>query len=517
MRTKNSIKNIITGIMLQVIVLILGFISRKVFIDYLGVELLGINGLLTNILSMLGLVELGIGTAIYYSLYRPIAEKDYGQVSAIMRLYSNVYKYIGIIIAVLGIMLIPMLKYIINTSVNIRYVKIIFIIFLLDSVISYFLSYRRNIFSADQKEYILNKIGVVFSSIISVLQIIIIIFTKNYIFYLFIKILMIVIQNLIIYYLTNRYYPYLRSKKSEVLKEEIKQELIKNVKALIVVKISVYCVMGTDNILISIFTGVATVGIYSNYLLLINTINLLIQQIFSSIRASFGNFLIEKNKKQAHEVFEVIYFINFWISTVCATALFILINPFITLWLGENMLLSMSIVAVIVFNFYSISMTNSIEIVRSAAGMYSPYPFFKYWSLIEGVINLIISVILAGIFEMGIMGILLGTTVSTFITVYILPWNVYKYVFEISSKQYYKKHFIYNIFSIALVSLTYFISNIINIDNELISFIIKISFCFVIPNIIMLIVFCRTKEFIYLIKKFRIIDKIKKYIKFKGE
>lgn len=512
MRTKNSIKNIITGILQQGVVLILGFISRKIFVSYLGVELLGINGLLSNILSMLGLVELGIGTAIYYSLYRPIAEEDYGQINAIMKLYSRVYKYIGAIVGILGIILIPLLKYIVNTDINMKYVNIVFIVFLVDSVISYFLAYRRNIFSADQKDYVLNKIGVIFSILTSVLQITIIIFTQNYILYLIIKILIVFIQNLIIYYLTNKYYPYLRNNKSEPLKPEIKYELIKNVKALIIMKMAVYCVTGTDNILISIFVGVTTVGIYSNYALLINTVNSLIQQIFSGIRASFGNFLIKKTTEQGHEIFEILYFVNFWISTLCATLLFVLINPFITIWLGKNMLLPIEVVAIIVFNFYFISMTNSIEIVRSAAGMYSPYPFFKYWAFIEGIINLIASVILVGILKYGIIGIFLGTTLSSFITVYVLPWNVYKYVFKMDSKKYYIKHFLYMISSLLIVSITYFITNIINLDNIILIFIIKAVCCLLIPNVILIITFKNNKEFTYLVNKFKIIDKIKKHM-----
>lgn len=501
MRTINSIKNISTGILLQLIVVILGFISRKIFINTLGIQLLGINGLLTNILSMLGLVELGIGTAIYYSLYRPLAEKNKGQISAIMNLYGRMYRYIGILVILLGLIILPFLQYVINTDIQMSYVRVIFIIFLLDSSISYFLAYRRNIFSADQKDHILNKISIIFSVITSISQIVIILITRNYLIYLLVKIVLVFIQNIYIYIKSNKEYPYLKIK-NEKIDESIRKEIIKNIKALCVVKLSVYCVLGTDNILLSIFSGVGIVGLYSNYYLIIGTVTRIIQQVFIGIKASFGNFLIRKTKEEVNEIFNVFHFTNFWIASFSATALIVLINPFISLWIGEEMTLPINLVIVIIFNFYNQIMTNAIEVVRDSAGLYSPYPFFKYWALIEGILNLIISILLAKVLKMGAIGIFLGTSISTCITVYVLPWNVYKYVFKISSVKYYINHFVYMGLAFMISISTYYLANLITLDHFILEFLYKMIISIVLPNIVIILLFYRSKQFKYLYKKF---------------
>lgn len=516
MRANNSIKNIVTGIFSQIITIVLGFASRKVFISIMGIELLGVNGLLTNILSMLSLVELGIGSAIYYSLYKPLAQKDYGQVHATMSLYSKLYKYIGVAVAIIGLAIMPFLKGVAKTDITISYVNMIYLIFLADSVISYFLAYRRNILSADQKSYEINKLSTVFSVILTLLQIIIIITTKNYLLFLLVKLVLAFTQNVIIYFKTNNMYPYIKGKSIEKLNPEVKKEIIKNAKALFIVNVSVYCVFGTDNILLSAFAGVSVVGLYSNYYLLINTVNGLIGQIFNGIKASFGNFLVEKSIDDTHNLFNVLYFINFWITTFCAVSLVVLLNPFIEIWLGKEMLFPMVVVCIIVFNFYSRSMTNAIETVRNGAGLYSPYPFFKYWALVEGIVNLVISIVLAGPLKLGILGIFLGTSISTFITVYVLPWNVYKYVFKMSSKGYYIKHFIYTGASALLTLLTYLISEIFVGNNSFINFSIKMICCIVIPNIVIALLFKNSEEFKYLCDRFNLKTVLKKFRLVKG-
>ncbi|GKX67458.1 lipopolysaccharide biosynthesis protein [Inconstantimicrobium mannanitabidum] len=503
-RTDYVVKNIATGVIMQVVIILLGFVSRKIFIQYIGIEYLGINGLLTNILSMLSLVDLGIGSAIYYSLYKPLAERNYNQVKAIMNLYSKLYKFIGILVAVLGLMLLPFLKYIMKTDISSTYVNTVYIVFLMDSVLSYFLAYRSNILSADQKGYILNNISTVFTVITTLAQISIVFFTRNYILFLVVKLVLGVIKNIFIYVITNKKYSYLMDKNKPLLKAKTKREIIKNAKALFIVNISTYFVFGTDNILLSTFVGVAAVGLYSNYLLLINTVNTLIGQIFQGIKASFGNFMVQKNLKEANEIFEILYFINFWISTFCAISLFILLNPFIELWLGKGMLFNIITVAILVFNFYFRGMTNAIEVVRNAAGLYNPYPFFKFWSLTEGVLNLILAMIFSGLFKMGMVGIFLATSVSTCITAYVLPWNVYKYVFKMSSRRYYIKHIVYMFSTLVIASITYFISSLVTTDNHLSLFMVKMVACVFVPNSLIVLFFRSSKEFKYLMNKFNV-------------
>ena len=503
MRTSSALKNIYTGIMLQFISIILGIISRKIFLDKLGVELLGINGVITNLISMLGLMELGIGIAISYSLYKPLAEKNNNQIKAIMNLYSKLYRYIALVIAILGLLLMPFLGFIIKSDFSGRFINLIYFIFLTDAVVTYFLAYRRTILLADQKNYMLNRITMIFSIFLTIIQIIILVVSQNYILFLLAKLILGFGQNFIIYKITNKEYPYLKESSKPVLDLSIKGDLIKNIKALLIANISVYVIHGTDNLLLAIFTNVTVVGLYSNYTLLINAVKGLISQVFLGITAGFGNLLVyEKNLEEGHKIFNVIYFLNFWISTFCTVSLAVLSNSFIEIWIGKSMLLPIAAVAIIIFNFYSETMRSAIELVKSAAGLYSPYPFFKYWIVVEAAVNLVLSIILAGPLGLGMVGVFLGTAISTIIATYVLPWNVYKYVFKQSSKVFYLKYLLYTLISFSITIAMYYFMNLIYFNNIYISFIFKIFICLTIPNVIIIIMFYRSSELKYLSKKF---------------
>lgn len=498
MRKKVSFLNIVSGMISQFILILLGLISRKIFVNILGLELLGINGLFSNIISMLSLAELGIGGAIYYSLYKPLANKDHEQVMATMQLYSKLYKYIALAVGIIGLSLIPFLHVIIKENVDNTYLISIYICFLIDSVLSYILVYKKNIFSADQKSYILNIVNTLFYIIISIIQIVIIITTHNFILYLIVKIILGFACNIIFYLLANKMYPYLKVKEVVKLNPKDKAEIIKNAKALFIGSVAAYCVFGTDNILISIFVSITAVGLYSNYILIINIITNVVGQVFNGIRASFGNFLIKESLDKYYDLFNIIYFLSFWITSFCSVCLIVLLNPFISLWIGKNALFPFYIVLIMVVNFYLRSMTSAIETVRNSAGLYSPYPFFKYWSLLEGIINLLFGIILAGFFKTGVMGILLATTISTASLIFVMPWNVYKYVFKRSIKPYCKKFFIYLLSSIFITGITLSCCSLITINNAIFVLFIRGVICLFVPNIIIILLFHKTSEFQYI-------------------
>lgn len=498
MRLRSSFFNIVTGIGSQIILLFLGFFTRKVFVNIMGLEILGINGLFTSIISMLSLAELGVGGALYYSLYKPLATQDHAQVRAIMQLYSKLYKYIALAVAIIGIMLLPFLNLIVTGNVDHAYVQIVYLVFLADSILSYLLAYKKNIISADQKSYVINTVQTAFSIVLQILQVIVIVTTQSYVLFLLIKVVLGVSANLYFYYRSIKMYPYLSDKEKVILNPDTKAEIIKNAKALFVVQIAGYFVFGTDNILISTFVSIKMVGIYSNYLLIIGGINSLIGQVFGGIRASAGNFLVKESLEDSHKIFHVIYFVNFWITSFCTVCSLVLLNPFISLWLGKEALMAQGAVAIIVANFYFRSMTLSIETFRHSAGLYSPYPFFKYWALLEGVINLVLGLLLVSFFGMGIIGIVIATTISTQLTVFVLPWNVYKYVFKMSSRTYYKKYLIYFMSTITVLTTTLLLCDLISFRNDYIAFVGKWIICLVVTNIFIVGVFYRTNEFQYI-------------------
>ena len=498
MRTKNSLLNMLTGVVSQIILIILGLVSRKIFINIMGLELLGVNGLFTNIISMLSLAELGIGGAIYYTLYKPLAQEDYPQVRATMQLYGKLYKYIAVAVACIGIALIPFLHLIIKENIDSFYLISIYVCFLTDAVLSYMLAYKKNIICADQKSYIINTVQSGFSILLSITQIVILITTQSFIIYLIAKILFGFSSNLIFHLIANKMYPYLKDKEKIKLNEQAKAELIKNAKALFIVSIATYCIIGTDNILISIFVNVTAVGIYSNYVLIINIINMLINQVFNGLKASLGNLLVKKSIDESYSIFNILYFANFWIISFSSVSLIVLINPFISTWIGDNALFPFYIPIAMVINFYLRLMLLSIETIRAGAGLYSPYPFFKFWALIEGILNLILGVILLSVFHMGIVGVMIATTISTQLAIITVPSTVYKYVFKKPCMEFYKKYFTYLCFTILITAITLWSCSFVNISVNLLELVLKGLICIVLPNGMIVAMYHKTNEFQYI-------------------
>ena len=353
-RKKMAVMNVFSAIMYYVANSIIGFINRKVFTVYLGSELLGLNGLVVSVISMLSLLELGVASSIGYSLYKPLEEKNYGEVKAIMQLFSRLYRYIGIAVAVIGLVLIPFLPFFVRTTIDQNYVIAVYLIFLLDAVLSYFMAYRRTIIVSAQKDYI-NKNADTFLYIVTgILQIIIICVWKSYIASLIVKLIFTVLNNLYLYIKAGKMFPYLNDKNLHgEIEKEVKDKIVYNVKALFVIKIASYCVVGTDNILLSAFADLTAVAIYSGYTLIIGIINNLFNRSFGYITANIGNYLIGHNKEEIYQFYNKLNFLNYLITSYTSIALLVLLNEFIgKVWLGEDYVFPMAAVAVLVFNNY---------------------------------------------------------------------------------------------------------------------------------------------------------------------
>ncbi len=493
MRVKNSLRNISVNIVSQIIIVILGFISRKVFLNNLGTEYLGINGLFTNILSMLGLVESGIGVSIVYNLYKPLSENDEKKVISLVQLYKKTYAILAVIVLVLSLIIYPLALKLMNDSESISYITIIYFIFVIRNIISYLYAHKWSLINADQKGYVLARINIVFNVITLLMRIIILNVTKSYILYLLIEILILIFQNIFNGNIVDKRYPYIKSNKKYDVDIETKNNIVKNVKALFLHNIGSYCVLGTDNILISAFVSVATVGVYSNYTMIIGQLGSLVYPILGGISASVGNLIATESHIKSYKVFKVSYLINFWIYSFCTVFLFNLMEPFIEWWLGDGLLLNKSTFIVILVNFYIMGMRLSIMTFKTKAGLFIQD---KYMPLLEAIINLGLSIILAKKF--GLIGIFLGTTISTLSIVF---WNaprlVYKNVFNVSVKNYFVKYIEYIIITLIGGTFTTYICNFINNGNFL-SLILKGSVCVIIYNLILVLIFFKTEEFQYL-------------------
>ena len=313
MRIEHSIKNISMSIISQVVIILLGFISRKIFINSLGSEYLGINGLLTNVLSAMVLIEGGIGISIVYNLYKPLAEDDRPKIIALIKLYKKAYFVLAIIMLCISYSLYPFLNKLMKTDSDIPGLGIVYFLFVMKSVCSYLYAYKWAIINSDQRGYHLAKNNLIFQVISMISKIIILLISKSYILYLIIEFIIFIIQNNVNSRLVDKLYPYLKTKENYTIDYETKNSIKKNVKAMFIQNIGSYAIHSTDNIIISSIINVSVVGIYSNYTMIIGQLSSLVSSIIGGISNSVGNLIATESTEKVYSVFKISYFISFWV------------------------------------------------------------------------------------------------------------------------------------------------------------------------------------------------------------
>ena len=492
-RTRNSLKNIKYAVIGQAVALFISFIARMVFVKTLGSEYLGINGLFTNILSILSFAELGVGAAIVYSLYKPLAEKNVPKVKALMKLYKWAYITIGSIIALIGMTITPFLSLIIKDMPDIPHIDLIYLMFVANSAISYFFIYKRSLIIADQKRYIATFYRYGFFVVLNIFQIIVLLVTKNYIIFLILQILFTIVENLAISRKADSIYPFIREKTTEPLDAETKHTIGKNIRAMMGHKFGGIVVNGTDSLLISKLFGVIAVGLYSNYLLILSALNTIIAMAFQAVTASIGNLGATETEEKSLNIFKCLDLIGFWIYGLVSICLLNLLNPFIEIWIGEQYLFPSYIVLIIIINFYLTGM-RSVLTFRDALGLFW---HDRYKPFFESVIKIIVSILLAR--ELGIAGVFIGTIISTLTTCFwIEPYILFKYGLKSSIVPYLKRYFINSLILLLTGLVIWLLLSFINSDNIL-GFIYKTLVCLIVPNIIFLLFFWKTSELKYLL------------------
>lgn len=495
MRSKNSIINTIVAIIMNFINILISFFAQTIFIKTLGIEYNGINGLFLNIVSMLSIIELGIGSAIVYNLYKPIAENDKEKIKSLMQFYKKSYHIIAIIIFALGVCIIPLLNNIVG-EVNINEdIKFIFFLFILDATFSYLLSYKRSILYANEKTYIVNIVHIGYLVLLNALQIVFLISTKNYIIYLILKIIFRVLENIIITYLANKKYPYIKEKNVEVITDDIKNNIVEKVKGLLFHKIGSFIVLGTDNIIISKFLGINVVGLYTNYNMIINALNQVMSQIYAAITASIGNLLVENNSDKSYFTYKKLMFFNYICSSFCAVVFCCLANPFVKVWLGKEFLISFVTVVILSLNFYMQSMRKTVNAFKEAAGVFYED---RMVPLIESIVNIIASIIFVNIF--GLNGVFIGTIISTLVVyIYSYPKYVYIPIFKKKKTQFLKENLYYFVMLLVEGSICIFIVQNIIINNLFLEIILKLIISSIIMLLMDFLLFRKSEEYQYFI------------------
>lgn len=473
------------------------FIVRTVFIRCLSSDYLGINGLYSSILSMLSLVELGFGTAMVYSMYQPLAEKDYHKLKLLMQLYKKVYTIVGTVILIIGLCLIPFLDYLIKDPPNIDGLTFYYVLFLLNTVVTYwFFAYRSSLLQADQKAYVISNYNSIFNLIKSGLQIVFLVCFHNYTVYLLTQILCTIGQNIALAVKVNRSYPVfgIKEKDDEKLPKEETTRIFKDVKALMLSRVSHVVLNSTDNIIISAMIGISWVGLLSNFNMVVEAVTGVLTQITSAIQASLGNFFAKEDREAGYVLFCRVDFMNYWLYGFSMIALITLLNPFITLWIGEEYTLSEGTVVALGINFFVAGFMNTLWTFRSTLGLFTQG---QWRPIIVATLNIIFSIGLGSIW--GVTGVLAATSISrACVNLWYDPWLIHRDGFQKSVKPFFGRYvgrlMLLLIMGIGMKMLSWILfSGGIGYLN----FIIVMILVAVIPNMILLLIYHRSDEFVY--------------------
>ncbi len=495
-RIKNTKRNIISSVFLQMAKILLVFLNRIIFAKILGPSYLGINGLFSTVLGLLSLADLGISTAMMYSLYKPLSDNNEELITKYINYFRKIFNIIAFSILLLGLGLIPFLKYLVNLPEEIPHIYLYYILILINTVSTYLFVYKTTLLSADQKMYIINRYDTIFQFVLFILQIIALLITKSFAIYLIANIICTFLSNVFKVSKTKTLYPYLDKYKSSNLSNQDKKELYKNVFSLFFYRVGSIIQGNTDNILISIFVGTIVVGYYSNYNAIISAVVTFLTLVFTAVKASVGNYVNTKNKKEQLIMFERLEKYNFWLVGFCSVCLIILIPDFILICFGKNYLLSTSLLIWAVLNFYTSNIRQTMWAYRETTNLFVKT---KFITIITSIINVFSSII--GGYFWGITGIVAATVISRMIYAWWRePLILYNDYFEISSKSYFVNYIGRLILLTIITIITYLSCYYVNSFNIYINFIIKMIICCVVPIIIFFIVYRKSEDFDYLIK-----------------
>ena len=490
MKTKYTFYNAVSSLLYYLATIFLGILNRKAIIALLGIEYQGINGLFGNILSMLSIAELGIGTAIVYHLYKPIKEQDVVSIRLLMKFYRKCYFFIAIIISILGTMFVPFLGYIVKGYSLPYKLGTLYMWFLLDAVCSYAFSYRRSIFMVDQKNYVVVGCDLLYQFLVKLGQIAILYLTHNFILYLLVMVVCRILDNLLIYVVSNRMYPFLKDHASGNISSEILSDIKRKVKGAFFHKIGSFIVLGTDNILISKFLGLAVVGIYSNYYLIINSISSICTQILTAATASVGHLLRDGDCDKSYTVFMELQILNIGLINCAAAGIYNVATPLISLIFGEKYIVGEGTLLILTLNFCVQGMRTVYGVFKETSGILYEDRFIP---LIESAINFTSSVILLQYW--GLSGVFMGTILSSLILYsYTYPILVYRTVLKRTLPDYFRECVWFGMTFLSNIVLTKFVCSQISWENPLLQVLSNILITVVISIIVFFVLYARWKK-----------------------
>ena len=482
-RVRMSQMNFASSIVTRLVTMVTSFVSRTVFVKTLGAEYLGLGGLFGNIFSVISLCELGLGAAIAQSLYKPLAIGDDRKTAAVVAYYSRCTRIIAVITLLLSLCAFPFLGNIIKSEIDAGEIRAAFLMFSLHTVVSYLLLPKRTLIVCDQKMYVTSAFRSVFSVIALFSQIVALEMTGSYLVYLAIRIVVIVAEDVAVNIYADKNYSCLGN--VSYVDREYKKSIFSNVRALMWHKMGGTLSRSTDSLLLTLFVGLAGMGKYSNYALVIGTVGSFFDAAVGAVSASVGNLGAGDRGKKSEWIMRKMYFINFWLVTSGACVLICCVNPVVRLWLGEEMCFSNTECAVIVASFFASCIRDPVQIFLNTYGLFRQSRFIP---VLRAAANLVLSVILVK--KIGVAGVFLGTVLSTLLVPMPLEVAVlYKYGFSMSPREFVKKELLPYLFFSPLCGAACFALTI-KIPVSATGVAVRVAVSLIVSNCLMYLCFC---------------------------
>ena len=491
-RTNNAVRNIIWGFAEKILLIVLPFVTRTLMIKILGAQYLGLGSLFSSILTVLSITELGLGNAIVFSMYKPIAEGDKKTVCALLNTIRKIYRFVGLLVLTVGLILMPFIEHLIKGSppdgIN---VYILYGVSLFNTVVSYFMySYMVTLFTAHQRNDLVSKRAVVINVFSYALQIIALVVFRNYYVFACISPVITIATNLANAYMARKIYPEYVCEGT--ISPEMAAGIRKRVTGLLSFKIYGVVFSSVDTIVISAFLGLVILAKYNNYYYIQTSLVSFLTVITASVTAGIGNKMVTNSIDDNYRDIKNFTFLNDWLISWCSVCLICLYQPFITLWLGEDMLLPKDTMVLLVMLFLLPRISNLTYTYREAAGLWWED---RFRPIISAIVNLSVNLVLVQV--IGLNGVIISTLACT---VFInIPWGsaiLFKHYFKRSPLEFFGRAGYYLVITCIASGVTYWICGCVG-GQGLLSFLLKMVICVIVPNIIFLLFYHKMEEFGY--------------------
>lgn len=490
-RTRNAGRNIIFGGILKLYQIIVPFLMRTVMIYFMGVEYLGLSSLFSSILQVLNLAELGVGSAMVYSMYKPIVEDDEKTICALINLYRKYYTFIGLVIAIIGICMTPYVPFLIKSDLpGGLNIYVLYWLNLGVTVLSYWMfAYKNSLLQAYQRTDIISKVTLVTTTVQYTFQIAILVTLKNYYIYVIVALMTQALTNIITAAVAAKMYPTI--KPYGKLKHEKVDEINHRIKDLFTSKVGAVIVNSADTIVISAFLGLTMLAIYQNYFFILNSIVGFVAIIFNACMAGIGNSIIVESSEKNFEDLKKFTFIVAWISGFCTTCLLCLYQPFMELWVGSELKLKFSAVICFCIYYFVYEVNQLLNTFKDAAGIWHED---RFRPLVTALSNLLMNLIMVQFW--GIYGVILSTVLSTIFVG--MPWLLHNLFTVLFPKEklleYLKSLVFYVIVTFIGCLLTYQCCRLVY-ANKILTVVIRAGICGVMVNLFYFIIYRKIPEF----------------------